>query len=128
MKLCTLLLLLASVCMLAGLSGCRSSIATPQPSDFSVAEAARPSDASLSQKYQRSCLACHGVSGSNAPLARFTPAWDSRLVQGLDTLVQHAREGYKSMPARGYCNDCSDDELRRLIEFMATREEGTGHG
>jgi cytochrome c5 len=37
----------------------------------------------------------------------------------MPTLVQHAKNGYKAMPPKGLCSDCSDLDLQKLIEFMA---------
>lgn len=108
-------------------AGCHSAESVPQPSDYQAAELARPSDPALSEKYSRSCLTCHAVAGSNAPLSQYGPHWAKRLKQGADVLLVHAREGYNSMPARGFCNDCSDEELARLIQFMSSPKEGGHH-
>ncbi|MGP1629602.1 MAG: c-type cytochrome, partial [Giesbergeria sp.] len=56
---------------------------------------------------------------ANAPLTGFAPAWQARKKQGMDTLVQHAELGLGSMPPRGQCADCSAQELRALVAFMA---------
>ncbi|WP_204378031.1 c-type cytochrome [Chromobacterium sphagni] len=88
------------------------------------AEALRPGDAGLAEKYQRSCLICHGAPASQAPLTAFAPAWEPRLRQGMPALLAHVRDGFQAMPAQGYCNDCSDDELERLIVFMAGAPTG----
>jgi cytochrome c5 len=96
--------------------------ATPprEPSDqeLAQAEALRPADAQLAAKYERACLACHGVR-SAAPLTGFEPAWAPRLAKGADVLLQHTRNGFNGMPAHGLCSDCTDDELRSLITFMS---------
>ena len=47
--------------------------------------------------------------------------WDLRLKQGIDVLVSHARDGYKNMPARGQCLDCTEADLKQLVLFMAGR-------
>lgn len=92
----------------------------PSPSDQEVARAdtLRPADAQLAAKYERACLSCHGVR-SAAPLTGFEPAWKPRLAQGADVLLQHARDGFKGMPAKGLCSDCTDNDLRGLIAFMS---------
>lgn len=91
-----------------------------EPSDQDVvhSETLRPADAQLSAIYERSCLTCHGTR-SAAPLTGFGPAWTARLDQGKDTLLTHARDGFKGMPAKGLCSDCSDADLRGLIDFMS---------
>ena len=64
------------------------------------------------------CLTCHATR-SAAPLTGFAPAWKPRLAQGMDVLLAHARDGYKGMPAKGLCSDCTDTDLRGLIAFMS---------
>ncbi|MEO9384454.1 c-type cytochrome [Chromobacterium phragmitis] len=99
------------------LAGCGGG--KPQAADLQRAESMRPADARLAGKYQRSCLICHGNQASQAPLAGFAPAWKPRLEKGMPLLLAHVRDGLNAMPARGYCNDCSDEEFGRLIAFMA---------
>lgn len=108
------------------ISGCESSNAKPLEADYRRAESLRPSDTTLAQKYERSCIACHTVKGSNAPLAGFSGDWHPRIKQGMPTLLDHARSGFKAMPARGYCNDCSDEELSALIAFMSASQSKEG--
>ena len=101
------------------LTGCHAS-PPPEPSDQDVtrADTLRPADAQLAAKYERACLACHGVR-SAAPLTGFEPAWAPRLAKGADVLLQHALDGFNGMPAKGLCSDCTDDDLRNLIAFMS---------
>ena len=100
------------------LGGCGAGTpATPTDADVRAAEAKRPRDPQLAAKYERSCLLCHGVR-SGAPLVGFEPAWKARMAQGEATLLAHVREGFNAMPAMGLCTDCSDTELRQLIDFV----------
>ncbi len=108
------------------LCACQPSMPTPSADDLRRAETQTPSEPQLAQKYARSCQACHAVPGSAAPLTGFASAWAARSGQGMALLVQHAREGYKAMPPRGFCNDCSDDDIARLITFMAAPSKGAG--
>ncbi|NHZ83916.1 cytochrome c5 family protein [Massilia sp. CCM 8695] len=102
-----------------GLCGCSASVEKPALADLQRAEMARPSDPQLAERYERSCMACHAVAASGAPLTGFTPHWQRRLAQGMDQMVRHAVEGINAMPARGQCNDCSPDDLRALTRFMS---------
>lgn len=72
--------------------------------------------------YERSCRTCHSHQASQAPLAGFVPHWTPRLSQSMPVLVGHVRDGFKGMPARGYCNDCSDQDYEALIRFMSTHQ------
>ena len=101
------------------LVACSQSIPTPSPADERVADLARPADAELAQKYERSCLTCHASIASNAPLTGFEAHWEPRLRQSMPTLVAHVRDGFQGMPARGYCNDCSDHDFEALVVFMS---------
>jgi len=69
------------------------------------------------QVYQGACFACHGTGALDAP-KKGDAAWKPRLAQGLDVLKKHAIEGIRSMPPRGTCADCSDDEIVDAIKFM----------
>lgn len=102
------------------LGACQRTPEVPGPEALRWAESAKPRSALLGQKYERSCQACHSSRASTAPLVGFATDWQARLQQGIPTLVNHARDGFKGMPARGYCNDCSDQELEALIAFMST--------
>lgn len=93
--------------------------AVPALQDEARAEQLRPSSTVLAEKYERSCMVCHTRIAANAPLTGYAPAWDVRLKQGMDTLVRHAEQGLGSMPPRGQCADCTLDELRALVSFMA---------
>lgn len=101
------------------LAACSQSIPEPGPGDERAAELARPTYAELAQKYERSCLTCHASIASNAPLTGFVAHWEPRLRKGIPTLVTHVRDGFQGMPARGFCNDCSDQDFEALVVFMS---------
>ena len=69
------------------------------------------------QVYQNACFACHGTGALDAP-KKGDAAWKPRLAQGMEVLHKHAIEGIRSMPPRGTCADCSDDEILDAIKFM----------
>lgn len=104
-----------------GLCGCSASPETPSASDLQHAQMARPRDMELAQRYERSCMACHSVATSGAPLTGFAPHWKARLAKGMDRMLDNAVNGLNAMPARGQCNDCSPEDLRALTQFMSTK-------
>lgn len=69
--------------------------------------------------YNRSCKICHANSTVNAPKTGSSEDWDSRLEKGMETLLRNTINGYKTMPARGMCLDCSEDEFKALIILMS---------
>ncbi len=81
--------------------------------------AAESDDFDAAQAYQASCYACHGTGQAHAPMVGDVIEWEIRLDKGLDTLVQNTLDGLNGiMPARGLCTDCSDEELRAIVDYM----------
>ena len=37
----------------------------------------------------------------------------------METLVQHVTQGFKAMPPRGLCMDCSVEDYRAVIQLMS---------
>ena len=110
----------AGMIVLLSLAACSTKPQEPPPEQLAQAERLRPENTELAQKYERSCLTCHGVRGSGAPLTGFASDWEPRQKQGTQTLLDNARNGIRAMPARGACSDCNDAELGELIAFMST--------
>ncbi|MCY1390998.1 Cytochrome C oxidase, cbb3-type, subunit III [compost metagenome] len=69
--------------------------------------------------YNRVCGACHGGQLPMAPKKGDTVAWSPRLAQGMETLVLHVTQGFKAMPPRGLCMDCSAEDYRAVIQWMS---------
>ena len=72
------------------------------------------------QKYMSSCFACHSTGAAGAPKvgAGMSAEWKPRLEKGLDAVVQNAINGINTMPAKGLCFDCTDEDLRAIVEYM----------
>ena len=85
----------------------------------SIASSATPSDPALAQIYANSCQLCHANPAANAPLTGDRKAWEPRIQQGADTLLDHAINGYNGMPPMGHCVECSQEQFLQLIGFMA---------
>lgn len=69
--------------------------------------------------YTTYCKACHAQGVAGAPKLEDTQAWQQRLSErGRDGLVQNAINGYKAMPAKGACMQCSDEEIRATVNWM----------
>lgn len=84
----------------------------------SAAPAAAGGARAASDLYNTKCAACHTSGVLGAP--KFgTNEWTDRAAgKGLDTLVKNAINGINAMPPRGTCADCSDDEIKSLVEYM----------
>ncbi|MCR9105402.1 MAG: c-type cytochrome [Gammaproteobacteria bacterium] len=70
-------------------------------------------------KYQTSCFACHSTGAAGAPKTGDVAAWESRMAQGMDAMVASVKKGLNGMPPTGLCADCTDEEYKALIEYMA---------
>lgn len=69
--------------------------------------------------YNRVCGACHSGQLPTAPQKGDQEAWAPRLAQGMETLVQHVTQGFKAMPPRGLCMDCSAEDYQAIIQWMS---------
>lgn len=74
-------------------------------------------------KYNKSCSVCHATGAANAPKTGDAAAWEPRLAKGIDTLVQSINNGLNAMPPKGMCFDCSDEDYKALIQYMASPAE-----
>lgn len=76
------------------------------------------------QVYNQACIACHappdGVAG--APVVGDNEAWASRVEKGIETLTDHALNGFQGsagfMPAKGGRLDFSDEEVIAALQYM----------
>jgi cytochrome c5 len=75
------------------------------------------------QVYNTTCVGCHGTGAAGAPKFGDAAAWAPRIAQGMDTLVSHATNGFKVMPPKGTCMNCTDDELKAAIEYMVSHSQ-----
>lgn len=67
------------------------------------------------------CAACHATGAAGAPKAGDAGAWAARIKQGYDTLVQHAVQGIRAMPAKGGNPDLDDIEVARAVVYMTNQ-------
>ncbi|AVR94735.1 c-type cytochrome [Pseudoduganella armeniaca] len=71
--------------------------------------------------YTTTCQACHGAGVAGAPKVGDAGAWGARIAQGYDTIVKHAIEGIRAMPAKGGNPELDDVEVARAVVFMANQ-------
>lgn len=65
------------------------------------------------------CSACHAVGALGSPKIGDKASWAPRISQGYETLVKHAIEGIRSMPARGGNAALTDKEVAGAVAYMA---------
>lgn len=65
------------------------------------------------------CSMCHAAGLMNAPKIGDKAQWQPRIAQGYETLVKHAIEGIRTMPARGGNPSLTDGEVASAVANMA---------
>ena len=72
--------------------------------------------------YDGACAVCHGMGIAGAPKLGDAAAWKDRITQGIDTLVDHALNGFQGsagvMPPKGGRADLSDADVKAAVEYM----------
>lgn len=70
--------------------------------------------------YMASCFACHSTGAAGAPKvgAGNAAVWEAQLEKGMDAVVGNAISGVNSMPAKGLCFTCTDEDIRAVVEYM----------
>ena len=70
------------------------------------------------QVYDQFCFACHAAGVGGAPLLGDIAQWQPRIDKGMDVLMVSTLNGIGTMPAKGTCMNCSDDELNAAVVYM----------
>jgi cytochrome c5 len=77
------------------------------------------------QIFNKVCVVCHGEGFAGAPKLGDKEAWQARINQGMETLVNHAIHGYHgsqgSMPAKGGDASLTDDEVKAAVAYMVEK-------
>ncbi|MBD3648851.1 MAG: cytochrome c5 family protein [Pseudomonadales bacterium] len=69
--------------------------------------------------YNKTCATCHNAGVAGAPKTGSAEDWKPRLEKGKETLYNSANNGLPpTMPAKGMCFNCSDEELKALVDYM----------
>lgn len=68
--------------------------------------------------YNKVCAACHVAGTLGAPKTGAKDQWEPRLAQGLDTLVTHAINGIRAMPAKGGDPSLTEANIKESIIYM----------
>ena len=100
--------------------------------EVASATAAAPTAAESSDPgkatYDKVCFACHAQGIAGAPKFADVAAWETRVAQGRDTLVQHAIGGYTGqagmMPARGGNPTLTDAQVGAAVDYMVAAVGG----
>lgn len=75
------------------------------------------------QHYEQVCHICHETGLAGAPKFGDKTDWAPRIAEGMDTMMKRAIEGYKAMPPKGTCTSCSDEDIKKTIEYMVLHSQ-----
>jgi cytochrome c5 len=67
------------------------------------------------------CASCHAanpVISVNAPRIDDKRRWDAYRKLGIETLLNMTIQGRGAMPARGGCFECSDEQLKEVLDYI----------
>jgi cytochrome c5 len=70
--------------------------------------------------FQKSCAACHQTGIAGAPMMNEQARWTELRKKGLNTLFDHAVNGFKGHPPRGGDYELSGNDIRDALLFMST--------
>jgi cytochrome c5 len=67
------------------------------------------------------CVLCHGSGIAGAPRLGNKKDWELRSKKKLSLLLKHVKNGYRAMPPKGACLECSSDNLEAAIHYMLNK-------
>jgi len=95
-----------------------------------IAEATAPKGSMTGQQVvAQVCKTCHETGLAGAPKVGDKAAWQPRIAQGEQTLVQHAIQGFQGktgvMPPKGGDANLTDEEVHRAVVYLANQAGAT---
>lgn len=73
--------------------------------------------------YDTKCMACHAAGVAGAPKLGDKAAWAPRIEAGMDAMMANAINGKAAMPPKGTCMECSDADLKAVVEYMVNASQ-----
>jgi cytochrome c5 len=91
-----------------------------------IAEATAPKGSMTGQQvFAQICKTCHETGLAGAPKVGDKAAWQPRIAQGEQALVQHAIQGFQGktgvMPPKGGDTNLTDEEVHRAVVYLANQ-------
>jgi cytochrome c5 len=95
-----------------------------------IAEATAPKGSMTGQQvYAQVCKTCHETGLAGAPKVGDKVAWQPRIAQGEQMLVQHAIQGFQGktgvMPPKGGDTNLTDEEVHGAVVYLANQAGAT---
>lgn len=104
-----------------------SSMAEEETVAKAETESAGADTAQGKQVYDKACFACHAQGIAGAPKVGDKAAWEPRIAKGMDTLVNHAINGFQGeagvMPPKGGFMNLTDEEVTAAVAYMVAESQ-----
>ena len=89
-----------------------------------VSDDAGAADAGPGQQiFTAVCAMCHNTGLMQSPKLGSKEDWAPRIEKGIETLYDHALNGFKAMPARGGNASLSDDDVKAAVDYMVSKAQ-----
>lgn len=92
-----------------------------------VTATAQPSLLQGKRVYDEVCAICHAQGKLGAPVVGDQEVWAPLIRKNMDVLIQNTIHGYKGMPARGACYNCTDNDLIAAVIYMVNQSKSQGN-
>jgi len=73
--------------------------------------------------YNETCSACHGNPAIGAPVVGDKDAWAKVLKQDINTIYNHAINGFNAMPPKGGNMDLTDEQVKKTVDYMIEKSK-----
>lgn len=74
--------------------------------------------------YDTYCSGCHAMGSGGAPKLGDPTTWDPLIKDGMERVYTNAIKGIGSMPAKGTCMTCSDQQIKEAVDYMVASTKG----
>lgn len=94
-------------------------VSSEQPNGVANPSDAEPTLKRGKQVYLNSCNLCHQRGETGAPIIGSSANWYKRVQErGVPALYEHTINGYNSMPIKGACVTCSDNDIKSAVDYL----------
>lgn len=94
-------------------------VESEEPNSVPNMSIAKPNLQRGKQVYVNTCIICHQNGVMTAPRIGNSVNWNMRLnSSGLNGLYRHAIDGFNSMPYKGACVTCTDNDVISAVDYL----------
>lgn len=91
-----------------------------------ISFAANNPNNTIGQKiYGTHCAMCHNTGVAEAPKLGDKAEWKKRLKASPNVVYDHAINGFSTMPAKGGCNSCSNEQIKAAVDYLVKQKSPT---